>query len=121
MNRAREIARKISTGESMAAIGREMGISRQRVGQIIHQEENRITNLALLRPLANEYGITILKLIRMKQGITLKDVASETELSVTTLSNLEHGRYCKIKNARKFSEFYELPLNELFSLEAEGR
>lgn len=115
MNRAQEIAARISSGESMASIGRELGISRERVRQIVCQEENRIKNLAILQPLTNEYGVTILKLMRLKQGATIKEASAGMSINPSALSHLENGKHCKIKHARKIAAYYGLPLGDLYA------
>ena len=114
-NRAREIAAKISSGETMAEIGRELGISRERVRQIVCQEENRIKNLVVLQPLTNEYGVTILKLMRLEQGATIKEVSAGIPINTSALSHLENGKHCKIKFARKIAAYYKLPLGDLYA------
>jgi DNA-binding CsgD family transcriptional regulator len=115
MNRSQEIVQKISSGESMAAIGRELGITRERVRQIVHLEEIRITELMLLRPVTNEYGVTIIKLMRIEQGATLKETSAGISINPSTLSILENGKCCKIKHARKIANYYGVPLGNLYA------
>ena len=114
MNRAQEIAQRVVSGETMASIGRDLNLSRERVRQIVHQEYRRMTELKKVHPLFNDYGVTILKNIRISYGLNLKDVCEKIKISLPSLSQIENGQMTSLKKARILAEFYRLPIGELF-------
>lgn len=113
--RTQFIIQELAAGRTQADLGRELGLSRERVGQIIHEAyEQRVIEKYV--PQLNEYGVSILRLKRHHKGITLKEVCALTGISYCVLSHIENGLSINEDKAKILSEFYGTPINELFVL-----
>lgn len=114
--RTKYAAQQLVSGRSLAEIGRELGISRQAVQQMICREYSRQTELAKVRPIVNECGVTILKVLRTTLGLTMVEVARGVGMSSSTISFYENGKFTSIEKARRIAEYYGVRVGEVYEL-----
>lgn len=112
-----EIYRRAKNGDSLASIGRNYGLSRQRIEQIVKKLSERGDYVGDVYVKKNKYGIPLIKIARISRGFVLDDVGCVTN---ATLSNIEGGyKQARSGTAKKLCEFYNVPFNALFSHEEE--
>lgn len=116
MNRTQYIAQKIVAGESLANIGRELGVSRQAVHERIKKEPQRAYELTKLKPKISKYGVTEMMLLRIAQNKAGTEVAKATGMSYSTYHYCERGATIFAKRAREIAKYYGVRLGELFEL-----
>lgn len=114
--RTKYIVEQLASGRTATSLGQELGISKQRVIQIVQQEWNRKTNLTLVIPKKNQYNISEIKVLRNIKGLTISKAAKAIGISTPLYSKIERGNPVKIKTARAIAQFYEKPLEELFDI-----
>jgi transcriptional regulator with XRE-family HTH domain len=115
--RTRQIIHQLASGETQAAVARELNISRQRVNRIIYQEQRRALELAMVEPRRNEHGVTHLRVMRTGRGWSFAQLARLSGLSADWLQKMERGRPTKLRNARRIADVFGFPLGVLFVLE----
>lgn len=58
---------------------------------------------------------TYLREIRINSGYTQEQVAGEIKLSRNSISKIERMGFFRIQHLYLLADFYEIPINELFS------
>ncbi|MEW6770090.1 MAG: helix-turn-helix transcriptional regulator [Bacillota bacterium] len=114
--RTKHIIQQLASGKSMAAVARELRVSRQAVNQIVWREYRRYPEQARVAPRKNEFGVTELRVLRTARGLTLSRAAAGMHMSVQTLLNMEKGKVVELRKARQVAEFYDVPVGALFAL-----
>jgi transcriptional regulator with XRE-family HTH domain len=112
--RTKQIISQLANGDTQAAVARELRISRQRIHQIIHQEHRRATDILLVEPRRNEYGVTMLQMMRVGRGWSLAHLACLIGMSPAWLCRIEKGKKTKLRNARRIAEPFGVPPGVLF-------
>jgi transcriptional regulator with XRE-family HTH domain len=70
----------------------------------IEQNQRRMLELA-----------TLLRETRINSGYTQAEVAASIKLSRTSISKIERMGFFRIQHLYLLADFYEIPINELFS------
>jgi len=70
---------------------------------IVDQNHQRMLELSIF-----------LRELRINSGYTQSQVADEINLSRNSISKIERMGFCRIQHVFLLSDFYELPINELF-------
>ena len=118
--RTRHIIEQLASGHTQAELGRELGISRERVRQIIHLDYAQQTETAKVQPITNEHGVTNLRVIRNTKGLTLIEAGDGIGISYATLITYEHGKVIPIRRARKIADYYGVAIGEIYELAKEA-
>jgi transcriptional regulator with XRE-family HTH domain len=71
---------------------------------LIEQNKRRMLELA-----------TFLRETRINSGYTQAEVAASIKLSRTSISKIENMGFFRIQHLYLLADFYEVPINELFS------
>ena len=51
--------------------------------------------------------------LRLKHGMTQKDLAREAGLNPVTIVQIESGKPCRVSSLKKLGEFFDVPWHEL--------
>ncbi|NYE57139.1 helix-turn-helix domain-containing protein [Carboxydothermus ferrireducens] len=115
MNRRQVMVEMRAQGHTLSEIAKVFGLSRERVRQIISKKPKTKT---VFVPLANENGVTLLKIERTIRGLTLRDLARLSGVSITVLTSLENRhRPVKELTASRIAETLGCPVEKIFKKE----
>lgn len=64
----------------------------------------------------NIFDTTLLQRCREESGLTLREVAGYSGVSIATLDRMERGFQCELSSAMKLAKFWELPIEQLWKL-----
>lgn len=119
--RTKYIVNELASGRTQVELSKELGISRERVRQLVWEEYRRQTEskYALLR--RNEYGVSLMKILRVSRGLTIGNVAKSMGRTPATIRGWEKAKCLKLYKAREIAKFYGVRLGELFMLDDEKK
>ncbi len=120
--RAITFLRKLTEGLNMAEIAAEVGLTRERVRQILNSGAKKAVrkicnNLSIGTSQAckfNTQGVSLITILRASQKKTIKELAQQAGLSISTISNAENGFAVKYTSALRIAEALETKVTELF-------
>jgi DNA-binding XRE family transcriptional regulator len=118
--RNRRIVEMLYHGVPEATAAREMGVSRQRIEQVIRQEYQRFTKRSAngrpgqYRSWLNDHGVAYMTLLRVIRGLKRVDVGRNLGLDYRTLCRIETGHAISADTAGILAKYLNAPLEDLF-------
>jgi len=121
--RYEEISKLLAAGITQAEIARLLNISRQRINQLhVKYKDYKTPNYRpknLIKkyvPLRNEFGVPIVKILRVYRGISSDQLVNMTNVSHALISRLENNQYQLVKQkvAEAIASALDLSVDLLF-------